>query len=121
MRSPPAGSRVAAERGPSNFAIEQTERAIAPMQQPGSAGPSLALLMGEKTPVLIGKILAMMKESLLALVGITAKAALRLSPSFQRHSNRHSLREAEDNVRTRIQHLQLEFEARLVESWGNGT
>jgi SAM-dependent methyltransferase len=69
-----AGFGVTAQRNRRAFAIEQTERSIARMQQPGNAGPGLALLMGEKTPVLIGNILAMMKEGALEPVEMIARA-----------------------------------------------
>ena len=45
-----------------------------PYIQPGNAGPGLALLMGEKTPVLIGNTLAMMKEGVLEPVEMIARA-----------------------------------------------
>jgi ubiquinone/menaquinone biosynthesis C-methylase UbiE len=69
-----AGFHITHERARGAFAIEQTERSIARQLQPGNAGPGLALLMGEKTPVLIGNILSMMKEGLLAPVEIIARA-----------------------------------------------
>jgi ubiquinone/menaquinone biosynthesis C-methylase UbiE len=68
------GFRVTAERNRADFAIEQTERSIARMQRSGNAGPGLALLMGEKTPILIGNILGMMKEGLLEPVEMIATA-----------------------------------------------
>ena len=61
-------------RGRRDFATEQTERAIALMKQPGNMGPGLALLMGEKTPLLIVNMLTMLKEGLLEPVEIIARA-----------------------------------------------
>jgi ubiquinone/menaquinone biosynthesis C-methylase UbiE len=69
-----AGFRVAAERNRGAFAIEQTERSIARMQEPGNTGPGLALLMGEKTPVLIANTLGMLKEGVLEPVEMIARA-----------------------------------------------
>lgn len=69
-----AGFRIASERDRRDFAIQQTERSISRMQQSGNTGPGLALLMGEKTPVLIGNLLAMLKEDLLGPVEIIAQA-----------------------------------------------
>ena len=64
----------AAERNRRDFAIEQTERSIARMQQAGNTGPGMALLMGEKTPILVANILGMMKEGLLEPVEMVATA-----------------------------------------------
>jgi ubiquinone/menaquinone biosynthesis C-methylase UbiE len=69
-----AGFRIKSERNRREFAIAQTERSIARMQQPGNAGPGLALLMGEKAPVLVGNMLGMMKEGLLAPIEMIAVA-----------------------------------------------
>ncbi len=69
-----AGFHIASERDRRDFAIQQTERSIARTQQSGNTGPGLTLLMGEKTPVLIGNLLAMLKEGLLGPVEIIARA-----------------------------------------------
>jgi MPBQ/MSBQ methyltransferase len=69
-----AGFRIVSERNRGPFAIEQTERSIARMQQGGNTSPGLALLMGEKTPILIGNILSMIKEGMLEPVEIIARA-----------------------------------------------
>jgi SAM-dependent methyltransferase len=69
-----AGFHVIAERARGPFAIEHTERSIARMGQPGNAGPGLALLMGEKTPVLVGNMLSMMKEGVLEPLEMIARA-----------------------------------------------
>ena len=67
-----AGFRVTAERNRRDFAIEQTERSIARMQQAGNTGPGMTLLMGEKTPILVANILGMMREGLLEPVEMLA-------------------------------------------------
>ena len=69
-----AGFRITSERDRRDFAIAQTERSIARMQQSGNTGPGLALLMGEKTPLLIGNMLSMLREGLLGPVEIIAQA-----------------------------------------------
>jgi hypothetical protein len=62
------------ERGRAAFGIEFTERVVARMAQGGAPGLGLHLLMGEKTPIMIGNILAMMKEGVLEPVELQARA-----------------------------------------------
>jgi ubiquinone/menaquinone biosynthesis C-methylase UbiE len=69
-----AGFRVTAERNRRDFAILQTERSMARMQEPGNTGPGLAVLMGEKAAILVGNLLGMMKEGLVAPVEMIARA-----------------------------------------------
>jgi ubiquinone/menaquinone biosynthesis C-methylase UbiE len=69
-----AGFRITAERNRRVFAIEQTERSMARMQQSGNAGPGLALLMGEKAPILLGNMFSMLKDGLLEPVEMLAQA-----------------------------------------------
>jgi len=69
-----AGFRVAQERGRGPFAIEFTERMMARMAQGGPPALGLHLLMGEKTPVIVGNILGAMKEGVLEPVELYARA-----------------------------------------------
>jgi MPBQ/MSBQ methyltransferase len=69
-----AGFQIAQERGRGPFAIEFTERVIARMAQGGPPALGLHLLMGEKAPVMIRNILAMMKEGVLEPVELHARA-----------------------------------------------
>jgi SAM-dependent methyltransferase len=69
-----AGFEIVQERGRAAFGIEFTERVIARMAQGGAPGLGLHLLMGEKTPIMIGNILAMMKEGVLEPVELQARA-----------------------------------------------
>jgi len=69
-----AGFEVVRERGRAAFGIEFTERVVARMAQGGAPGLGLHLLMGEKTPLMIGNILAMMKEGVLEPVELQARA-----------------------------------------------
>jgi SAM-dependent methyltransferase len=69
-----AGFQIAQERGRGPFAIELTERVMARIAQGGPPALGLHLLMGEKTPVMIKNILAMMKEGVLEAVEIYARA-----------------------------------------------
>src|SRR6267143_2137915 len=69
-----AGFRVAQERGRGPFAIEFTERMMARMAQGGPPALGLHLLMGEKTPVIVGNILATMREGVLEPVELYARA-----------------------------------------------
>jgi ubiquinone/menaquinone biosynthesis C-methylase UbiE len=69
-----AGFRVAQERGRGPFAIEFTEHVMARMAQGGPPALGLHLLMGEKTPLMIRNILAMMKEGVLEPVELHARA-----------------------------------------------
>jgi ubiquinone/menaquinone biosynthesis C-methylase UbiE len=69
-----AGFRVAQERGRGPFAIEFTERMMARMAQGGPPALGLHLLMGEKTPVIVGNILGAMKEGVLEPVELYAHA-----------------------------------------------
>ncbi len=69
-----AGFQIAQERGRAPFAIEFTERVMARMAQGGPPALGLHLLMGEKTPMMIKNILAMMKEGVLEPVELYARA-----------------------------------------------
>ncbi|MCU1239805.1 MAG: ubiquinone biosynthesis protein [Candidatus Acidoferrum typicum] len=69
-----AGFQIAQERGRAPFGIAFTERVIARMTQGGPPALGLHLLMGEKTPMMIRNILAMMKEGVLEPVEIYARA-----------------------------------------------
>src|SRR5712672_1072823 len=69
-----AGFEVVRERGRAEFGIEFTERVAARMAQGGAPGLGLHLLMGEKTPIMICNILAMMKEGVLEPVELQARA-----------------------------------------------
>ena len=69
-----AGFRIAQERGRGPFAIEFTERMMARMAQGGPPALGLHLLMGEKTPIMVRNILAMMKEGVLEPVELHARA-----------------------------------------------
>ena len=69
-----AGFQIAQERGRAVFAIEFTERVIARMAQGGPPALGLHLLMGEKAPMMIKNVLAMMKEGLLEPVELHARA-----------------------------------------------
>ena len=69
-----AGFQITQERGRAPFAIAFTERVIARMAQGGPPALGLHLLMGEKTPIMIKNILAMMKEGVLEPVEIYARA-----------------------------------------------
>jgi SAM-dependent methyltransferase len=69
-----AAFRVAQERGRGPFAIEFTERMMARMAQGGPPALGLHLLMGEKTPVIVGNILGAMKEGVLEPVELYARA-----------------------------------------------
>jgi SAM-dependent methyltransferase len=69
-----AGFCIAQERGRGAFAIAFTERMMARMAQGGPPALGLHLLMGEKTPVIVGNILAAMKEGVLEPVELHARA-----------------------------------------------
>jgi ubiquinone/menaquinone biosynthesis C-methylase UbiE len=69
-----AGFHIAQERGRGPFAIEFTERVIARMAQGGPPALGLHLLMGEKAPIMVRNILAMMKEGVLEPVELSARA-----------------------------------------------
>jgi ubiquinone/menaquinone biosynthesis C-methylase UbiE len=69
-----AGFHIAQERGRGAFSIEFTERMMARMAQGGPPALGLHLLMGEKAPVMIKNILAMMKEGILEPVELHARA-----------------------------------------------
>jgi SAM-dependent methyltransferase len=69
-----AGFRVAQERGRRAFAIEFTERMRARIAQGGPPALGLHLLMGEKTPIMMGNMLAMMKEGVLEPMEFHARA-----------------------------------------------
>ena len=69
-----AGFEIVHERGRRAFAIEFTEQRIARLAQGGPPALGLQLLMGEKTPMMTGNMLGMMKEGLLEPVEICARA-----------------------------------------------
>jgi SAM-dependent methyltransferase len=69
-----AGFEIARECGRGAFGIEFTERVMARMAQGGPPALGLHLLMGEKTPIMIRNILAMMKEGVLEPVEFYARA-----------------------------------------------
>jgi len=69
-----AGFEIVQERGRAAFGIEFTERVMARMAQGGPPALGLHLLMGEKTPLMIKNILAMMKEGVLEPVELQARA-----------------------------------------------
>jgi ubiquinone/menaquinone biosynthesis C-methylase UbiE len=69
-----AGFRVEQERRRGPFAIEFTERMMARMAQGGPPALGLHLLMGEKAPIMIKNVLAMMKEGVLEPVELYARA-----------------------------------------------
>jgi ubiquinone/menaquinone biosynthesis C-methylase UbiE len=68
------GFEIVQERGRAAFAIEFTERMMARMAQGGPPALGLHLLMGEKAPVMIRNVLAMMKEGVLEPVEFFARA-----------------------------------------------
>jgi SAM-dependent methyltransferase len=68
------GFRIARERGRGAFAIESTERMMARIGQGGPPALGLHLVMGEKTPVIVGNILVAMKEGVLEPVELFARA-----------------------------------------------
>jgi SAM-dependent methyltransferase len=68
------GFRIAQERGRGPFGIAFTERMMARMAQGGPPALGLHLLMGEKTPIMVRNILAMMKEGVLEPVELYARA-----------------------------------------------
>jgi SAM-dependent methyltransferase len=69
-----AGFRVEHERGRGAFSIAFTERMMTRMAQGGPSALGLHLLMGEKTPVMIGNVLAAMKEGMVEPVELFARA-----------------------------------------------
>ena len=69
-----AGFQITQERGRGPFSIAFTERVMARMAQGGPPALGLHLLMGEKTPMMINNILAMMKEGVLEPVEIYGRA-----------------------------------------------
>ena len=69
-----AGLRVEHERGRGAFSIAFTERMMVRMAQVGPPALGLNLLMGEKTPVMVGNILAAMKEGVVEPVELFARA-----------------------------------------------
>jgi ubiquinone/menaquinone biosynthesis C-methylase UbiE len=68
------GFRVEQERGRREFAIAFTERMMARLAQSGPPALGLHLLMGEKTPIMAGNMLAMMKEGILEPTEFHARA-----------------------------------------------
>ena len=69
-----AGFEIVQERGRAAFGLEFTERVMARMAQGGPPALGLHLLMGEKTPIMIKNIMAMMKEGVLEPVELQARA-----------------------------------------------
>jgi ubiquinone/menaquinone biosynthesis C-methylase UbiE len=69
-----AGFEIVRERGRRAFGIEFTERVMARMAQGGPPALGLHLLMGEKAPLMVKNILAMMKEGVLEPVELQARA-----------------------------------------------
>src|SRR6202048_1607996 len=69
-----AGFDIATERGRGPFGIAFTERMMARMAQGGPPALGLHLLMGEKTPVMVGNVLAAMKEGVLEPGELHARA-----------------------------------------------
>jgi ubiquinone/menaquinone biosynthesis C-methylase UbiE len=69
-----SGFHIAQERGRRAFAIDFTERVMARLAQGGPPALGLHLLMGEKAPVMVRNILAMMKEGVLEPVELYARA-----------------------------------------------
>jgi ubiquinone/menaquinone biosynthesis C-methylase UbiE len=70
-----AGFRFERERGRRDFSIEATERIIERMAQGGPPALGLHLVIGEKTPVMIKNVLAMMKQGILEPLEMFARAA----------------------------------------------
>jgi MPBQ/MSBQ methyltransferase len=68
------GFQVVHERGRRVFAIEFLERTIARLAQGGPPALGLHLLLGDKTPLMVGNVLTMMREGLLEPVELCAKA-----------------------------------------------
>jgi len=69
-----AGFQILQERSRRNFAIEFTEQAMAGIKHSGPPILGIQLLMGEKTPIMIGNVLAMFREGLLEPVELFASA-----------------------------------------------
>lgn len=69
-----AGFEIVGERERTAFAIEFTERMMARMGQGGPPALGLQLLIGEKAPIMIRNVLAMMKEGVLEPVELQARA-----------------------------------------------
>lgn len=69
-----AGFRNVQECGRGPFAIEFTQRTMARMAEGGPPALGLHLLMGEKTPIMLGNVLAALKEGILEPVELFARA-----------------------------------------------
>jgi hypothetical protein len=69
-----AGFCVEQERDRREFSVEFTERAMARMAQSGPPALGLHLLMGDKTPVMLRNVLAMLKQRVLTAVEVYARA-----------------------------------------------
>jgi MPBQ/MSBQ methyltransferase len=69
-----AGFQIAQERGRGAFSIEFTERMIARLAQGGPPALGLHLLLGEKAPIMIKNVLAMMKDEVLEPIELYARA-----------------------------------------------
>jgi ubiquinone/menaquinone biosynthesis C-methylase UbiE len=70
-----AGFRVEQERDRREFSVEFMERAIARVAQGGPPALGVHLLMGEKAPLMLKNVLAMMKQDVLTAGEIYARAA----------------------------------------------
>jgi ubiquinone/menaquinone biosynthesis C-methylase UbiE len=66
--------RIVQERGRGAFAIEFTQRSMARIAEGGPPALGLHLLMGEKTPIMLGNVLAALKEGVLEPVELFARA-----------------------------------------------
>jgi ubiquinone/menaquinone biosynthesis C-methylase UbiE len=69
-----AGFTVEKERSRKAFGIDFTQRSLERMALDGTPTLGLQLLMGDKTPIMISNLLAMMKEGLLEPVELFARA-----------------------------------------------
>jgi SAM-dependent methyltransferase len=70
-----AGLHIVQERRRGPFAVEFTRRAMARMAESGPPVLGLQLLVGDKTPIMMTNILAMMEEGLLEPVELFARTA----------------------------------------------
>ena len=68
-----AGLRVEEERRRGAFGIEMMTRTMQQMAKGGSPALGLQLLMGDKTPMMVGNLLAMMKDGVLEPVELLAR------------------------------------------------
>jgi SAM-dependent methyltransferase len=70
-----AGLQPERDRGRRDYAIEFTERMLARMAQEGPQPLGLHLIIGEKTPLMVKNVLAMMKQGTLEPTEIISRAA----------------------------------------------